>query len=292
MVRVAVIGSCSVDLVVEAERRPAAGETLFGTRFFTTCGGKGANQAVAAARLGAEVYMVGAVGTDWYGKTVLDNLRSAGVDTTYVAERDDVATGTAHITLAEGDNSILVVPGANFSVTPADIDAAWSVLREADIVLLQHEIPLATVRYAVLRLAAAGIDVVLNPAPAAEIAPEVQQACRYITPNEHEMELMFPDGDIPQRMRDKLVVTRGSAGVDYDADGDWVRVPAFAVTAVDTTGAGDTFCSAFGVAIAEGKMPAEAIRFGNAAAALAVTGFGAQGAMPDRAKVEALLCNE
>lgn len=292
MVRVAVIGSSSVDLVVEAERRPQAGETLFGMRFFTTCGGKGANQAVAAARLGAQVHMVGAVGTDWYGKTVIDNLARAGVDTTYVARREEVATGTAHITLAEGDNSILVVPAANFTVTPADIDAAWEVLSQADIVLLQHEIPLATVRYAVLRLAAAGVDVVLNPAPADEIAPEVQQACRYITPNEHEMELMFPDGDIPERMRDKLIITRGSAGVDYYANGDWVRVPAFTVTAVDTTGAGDTFCSAFAVATAEGAAPAQAIRFANAAAALAVTGFGAQGAMPDRAAVEALLCNE
>ncbi len=289
MAKIAVIGSASADLVVEAPKRPSAGETLFGTRFFTACGGKGANQAIAAARLGAEVYMVGAVGTDAYGEMLLENYKNNGVNTQYVRVTDAVGTGTAHIILAEGDNSILVVPGANYDISREDIDHAWEMLQQMDIVLLQHEIPKEVIVYAIEKLGKAGVDVLLNPAPAQEMPAEVLAYCRYLTPNEHEFEVLFPDKEAPADLQDKLIVTRGKAGADYYENGQAQRVPTFTVEAVDTTGAGDTFNGALAVAYAEGMEMAQALRFANAAAALSVMGLGAQGGMPKREEVEEFL---
>ncbi len=293
MAKIAVIGSCSVDLVVEAQRRPAAGETLFGDRFFTACGGKGANQAVAAAKLGAEVYMVGAVGRDANGEMILANMKANGVHTEYVQILPEAATGTAHIILAEGDNSILVVPAANYAVTKEHIDAAAEMLLTADIILFQHEIPRETNEYAMRMLADAGREVLLNPAPAMEVPEDILRSCRYLTPNEHEYAVLFGEKEPPAEMKEKLIITVGAAGVEYYEDGELQRVPAYEVEVVDTTGAGDTFNAAFAVARADGMDMAAALRFANAAAALSVTGKGAQGGMPTRTETEELLqCKE
>ena len=167
MVKIAVIGSCSIDLTVEAGKRPAAGETIIGSRLIVSPGGKGANQAVAAARLGAQVHMIGCVGDDAYGTMIINNLKTNNVDTGYVSVLPGQNSGTAHIILAEGDNSIIVIKGANDLVMPKHIDTAWNVIAAADLVMLQHEIPLPTIDYIIGKCAAAGISVLLNPAPRA-----------------------------------------------------------------------------------------------------------------------------
>ena len=169
MSRIAVIGSCNVDLTVEADRRPGAGETVMGRRLIISPGGKGANQAVAAARVGADVWMIGCVGDDANGQMMMDTLKREGIHTDYVKVIPGVTTGTAHITLAEGDNSIIVVKGANDCVDEACIDEAWDVIKSCDMVLLQHEIPLETNAYVIRRAAEEGVSVMLNPAPFAEV---------------------------------------------------------------------------------------------------------------------------
>lgn len=293
MAKIAVVGSCSVDLVVEAQARPQAGETLFGKRFFTTCGGKGANQAVAASRLGADTYIVGAVGDDAYGKMLIENFVQNQVHTDYLQVLPEVTTGTAHITLAAGDNSILVVPGANFALTKAHIDQAMGCLRQMDIVLLQHEVPNEINRYVVAQLADTDVEVLLNPAPAESVPTEILTGCRYLTPNEHEYEVLFGETSLSEDLREKVIVTRGNAGATYYQDGIEQRIPAYQVEAVDTTGAGDTFNAAFAVARADGLAMDVALRFANAAAALSVMGLGAQGGMPTRRQVEEWIqCNE
>lgn len=290
MAKLAVIGSCSVDLVVEAARRPQAGETLFAEHFFMSCGGKGANQAVAAARLGADVAMIGAIGEDAYGKMLCENFVKNGVDARFLMTLPDVSTGTAHITLAEGDNSILVVPAANFRLTAAHIEQALDQLGELDMVLLQNEVPQDVTEDAIRLCAERNIPVLWNPAPARELALDVMAMCRYITPNDHELALLFDVADpleLSAEWQKKLIVTRGKDGVDY-YDGKGVhRVAGESVTVVDTTGAGDTFNGAFAVAISEGQDLETALRFANHAAALSITAHGAQGAMPWRDEMEA-----
>lgn len=292
MGRIAVIGSCNVDLVVEAERWPKAGETIFGSRFSTLPGGKGANQAVAAARLGAEVAMVGCVGDDANGDLMKKVLAADGVQTDFIKTISGVTTGTAHITLAEGDNTIVVVPGANAAVDEAVIDGAWDFLKTCDMLLLQHEIPLATNEYILKKAKAAGVPVLLNPAPFEKLPAETLALASYVTPNEHEAALMFPGLSREEILTEapcRVVMTVGARGVMYGEEGKAERVPGFSVPVVDTTGAGDTFNGAFAVAVSEGKPMREAVRFANAAAALSVGKLGAQGGMPRRAEVEAFL---
>lgn len=291
MSRIAVIGSVNVDLVVEAERHPAAGETVMGSSFSVVPGGKGANQAVAAARLGAEVYMVGCVGDDPYGQMMIDVLQKEGIHTEFIRVLPGIPTGTAHITIADNDNTIVVVKSANEKVDQACVDAAWDVVSRCDMVLLQHEIPLETNTYIVRRAGEAGVPVILNPAPFAKDPDEVLDSVTYVTPNEHEAALMFPEKSTEEilRGRESVVMTIGKAGVLYGAGGEIVKVPGFSVPVVDTTGAGDTFNGAFAVARSEGMQMGEAIRFANAAAALSIGKFGAQGGMPARKDVEELL---
>jgi ribokinase len=292
MIKMTVIGSSSMDLVVTASKRPNKGETIIGESFKTVPGGKGANQAVAAARLGAEVYMVGCVGGDGFGEEVVNNFISNGVVTTYVEPVTRSETGTAHITLADGDNSIIVVKGANNYVTPDFVEKAIDVIRESDIVLIQQEIPEETVEYVTEICYANQVPLLLNPAPARPISKTVIEKATFITPNEWEASVLFENKDIHEALKElpnKLLVTEGKNGVRY-YDGDKeVLVPAYVVEAVDTTGAGDTFNAAFAVAIAEGKSIEESIRFANRAASLSVTKFGAQGGMPTREEVEGSL---
>lgn len=289
MAKICVIGSSSMDLVVTSSRRPGAGETVLGESFKTVPGGKGANQAVAAARLGAEVHMIGRVGEDTFGTDILNNFEANGVNTQNVKPVTHLESGTAHIILAEGDNSIVVVEAANREVTPAYVDEAVDVIRNADIVLIQQEIPEETVVHVSSLCAKFGTPLLLNPAPARAISQEVIEHASYITPNEHEAEILFQGVSPAEALRqypNKLFITEGSKGVRYYDGEKEVLVPTYQVKAVDTTGAGDTFNAAFAVALAEGKPLQDSIRFANRAASLSVTKFGAQGGMPTRAEVE------
>ncbi|QOT13322.1 ribokinase [Paenibacillus sp. JNUCC32] len=292
MAKIVVIGSASMDLVVTSAKRPGAGETVLGDSFKTVPGGKGANQAVAAARLGAEVTMVGCVGDDSFGETILSNLQSNGVLTDYVEPVTGMESGTAHIILAEGDNSIVVVKAANDRITPEYVDQAEKAIQAADIVLIQQEIPEETVVHVSAICAKYQVPLMLNPAPARPVPSVVIERAAYITPNEHEAAILFHDeplGDVLRRYPNKLIVTEGKKGVRYFDGMKEVVVPGYKVEAVDTTGAGDTFNGAFAVALAEGMSLTDSLRFANRAASLSVMKFGAQGGMPSRLEVEGSL---
>lgn len=292
MAKIAVVGSSSMDLVVTSEKRPGAGETVLGDRFETVPGGKGANQAVAAARLGAEVHMIGCVGDDHYGEIILNNFTENRVLVNSVKPVTDEKSGTAHIILAEGDNSIVVVKGANDHITPSYVEAAAHVLKEADIVLIQQEIPEETVEYVSQYCHDHHIPLLLNPAPARKLSQTVIDQATYITPNEHEADVLFNGVSPAEALRqypNKVFITEGKSGVRYFNGEKEVLVPSYEVEAVDTTGAGDTFNAAFGVALAEKKSFEESLRFANRAASLSVTKFGAQGGMPMRGDVEGSL---
>ena len=292
MGHISVIGSCNMDLTVEADRRPQAGETVMGKRLVVSPGGKGANQAVAAARLGEAVYMIGCVGDDPYGSFMLKALKDSHVKTDYVSVLEGVNTGTAHIILAEGDNSIIVIKGANEKVTRDVVDKAFDVIRTSDLVMLQHEIPMDTIGYIIDRCYEEKVPVMLNPAPYMDIPEDWIEKVTYITPNEHEAALMFKGMDRDEILKShagKVIMTVGKDGVLYGEKEEVVHVPGFSVSVVDTTGAGDTFNGAFAAGRCEGLSVKEAIRFANAAAALSVGKLGAQGGMPWRKDVEDML---
>lgn len=292
MAKVVVIGSCNIDVTVESDRFAHPGETLFGKKLNLYPGGKGANQAVAAARLGAEVTMVGCIGDDMYGEMMLKTLKENHIDCSCLEVIPGENTGTAHITVAEEDNTIYVVKAANDRVEPRHIDAAMEKIKAADIVMLQHEIPFAAIHYAVRKCAEVGVPVLLNPAPVAPVPADIVELVTYLTPNEHEAAILF-EGKTTEEIllgyENKVIMTLGSKGVAYGDKGQVVNVSAFKVTPVDTTGAGDTFNGAFAVAKANGLDLAASIRFGNAAAALSVQRKGAQGGMPYLKEVEAML---
>jgi ribokinase len=278
-----------MDLVVTSAKRPMAGETVLGESFITVPGGKGANQAVAAARLGAEVSMVGCIGDDVYGEIILDNLKKNHVNTKYVEPVTGSASGTAHITLSEGDNSIIVVKGANDFITPEYVEKAKKVIEESDIVLVQQEIPEETVEYLADLCNMLQKRLLLNPAPARKLSEAVIQQASFLTPNEHEFEILFDGRDRTEVLTEypnKLFITEGKNGVRYFDGHEEKVVPSFEVEAVDTTGAGDTFNAAFAVAVAEGKSFDESLLFANRAASISVTKLGAQGGMPQRVEVE------
>lgn len=278
-----------MDLVVTSDKRPNAGETVLGESFKTVPGGKGANQAVASARLGADVYMVGRVGDDAYGQDILSNLQDQGVRTSYMKPVTEMESGTAHIILAEGDNSIVVVKGANDEVTPDYVREALSTIDDIGMVLIQQEIPEETVEAVCTICSEKGIPVTLNPAPARQVSQQILDQAAYITPNEHEAALMFDGLTIAEALRqypNKLLITEGKNGVRYFDGIKEVLVPGYPVKAVDTTGAGDTFNGALAVALAEGKSLYDALAFANLAASISVTKFGAQGGMPTREELE------
>lgn len=292
MAKIVVIGSCNVDITVECQRWAKPGETIFGDRLSINPGGKGLNQAVAAARLGAEVMMVGCIGDDVYGTLLQKTMEQNGIDSRHVKVLPGENTGTAHITVAENDNTIIVIKAANDLVAPSLIDEAWEDIQKADMVLLQHEIPASTNAYIIEKCAAAGIPVLLNPAPVAPVSAELLAKVTYLTPNEHEAAILFNDEGAESILlahEGKVIMTVGSKGVAYADGGNIITVPAFKVQPVDTTGAGDTVNGAFAVARASGKPLAEAIRFANAAAALSVQKLGAQGGMPYLKDVEEML---
>ncbi|HDR7799015.1 ribokinase [Bacillus tropicus] len=290
MPNIAVVGSISMDLVAVSKKRPKAGETVIGEAFHTIPGGKGANQAVAAARLGANVAMIGAVGNDNYGTVVRKNLENERVFIDYVVPVTDAVTGIAHIILAEEDNSIVVVQGANALVNESVVNRSKDLLIKADMVVLQLEIPLETVKYVLAICEEHNIPVMLNPAPAQVLSEDILEKATYITPNEHECRIVLDDFTSPieellAKYPNKLLMTEGSNGVRFHNGTEVVHVPSIAVDVVDTTGAGDTFNGALAVALSEGETLQKAIRFANIAGGLSVTKLGAQGGMPTRDKV-------
>jgi ribokinase len=300
---IVVVGSLNADLVVRVPRFPRPGETLAGRDFARFPGGKGANQAYAAARLGGTSAMVGQVGGDDHGAWLTAHLAAGGVDTTYVLRDGEAPTGVAIITLdAAGQNQIVLVPGANGTFTPDRLSTVESVLAGARVLLLQLEIPLDTVAAAARTARAAGALVILDPAPARDLPDGLLALADYVTPNETELSVLTGGGDVRDagdvRRRASQLRTRGCARVlvKLGARGaaliesqreEWW--PAREVPVVDTTAAGDAFNGAFAVALATGAPSDEAGRFATAAAALAVTRAGAQPAMPSRSEVERFL---
>ena len=295
MKKIAVIGSINMDMTAAAERIPRPGETVHAQSLRYLPGGKGANQAVSAARLGGNVTMFGCVGGDAFGPQLLENLRANGVNADHVGVVEGESTGLAMIVVGENDNAITVIPGANGRVSPDYVDRCWPEIEKADVVLLQNEIPAETVRHAALRLRAAGKTVIFNPAPAAPADGELLDAVTFFTPNEHETRIVLGDDETPvetliERFGGKLIVTLGSRGIGgCGPDGKFLRVPAIKAKVVDTTGAGDTMNGAFAFALAEGMAYADALRFSNAAAGIATEKPGAQAGMPTRAETEARL---
>lgn len=291
--KIAVIGSINMDLTARTQRLPGKGETLAAERMDYVPGGKGANQAVAAARLGADVTMFGCVGDDAFGGRLIENLRQNGVHTEYVRRLEGISSGLALITVAEKDNCIVVVPGANGQVSPAYLESVRDQVLQADIVLLQNEIPEETIEAAVDLCSRAGKTILYNPAPMRPVPEDLVEKVTYLTPNEHEAALLFPDAkDLEELMKagsGRLIVTLGSEGVAACREGEILRIPARPAKVADTTGAGDTFNGAFACALARGKELEEALVFANTAASLSTERYGAQGGMPTAEEVKAAL---
>jgi ribokinase len=299
MPNVIVIGSLNADLVVRAPRFPAPGETISGEDLAIIPGGKGANQAVAAARQGAQVSMLGRVGSDSFGPTLTQNLQKNEVDIAHV-QTDEAATGTAIIVVdANGQNSIVLSPGANGKVTPADVDTV--PFQGADMLLLQLEIPLETVIHAANLARQNGLRVILNPAPARPLPNDLLADVDILIPNENELGTLtgVPVTDIDSagsaakvllsKGVQTVVVTLGSKGSLLVTHEKSMHIPAFPVDVVDTTAAGDAFIGGLAAALLKGKSLVEAVRYGNASGALAATKFGAQPSLPTQDEVGLLM---
>ena len=301
MVRIAVVGSLMMDLVVRAPRLPAVGESLIAHSFQQFIGGKGGNQATAAARLGAEVAMIGRVGDDDFGGAILANLRNEGIDTANVFADSANGTGVAvPIVLDGGNNAIFAVPRANLVMGAADIERARAAIENADILMVQFEVGMAATEAAMQIARGAGRPVMLNPAPIAPHPPGLLDLANILLPNEVEAAALVPEagGDhgreaeaLLSRGPDVVVITLGQQGALVATPGQLTEVPAVPVIAVDSVGAGDAFCGAFAVALAEGATPVEAARFGAAAGAFAVTRPGAAASLPSRSEVQRILQN-
>ncbi|MBT2695960.1 ribokinase [Bacillus sp. ISL-40] len=290
--KITVIGSINMDLVTSTNRVPILGETLMGESFHTIPGGKGANQAVAAARLGADVTMIGCVGQDLFGQDLLKHLKEQGVNVDNVEPVTDTSTGIAAITISNGENQIIVIPGANYHVTPALVASFEDVIAKSDILLLQLEIPLESVEKAVELAHKHRVKVVLNPAPIQPLSKELLEKVDYLTPNEYEQQLLFDSVKWTEQERramlKKCIITRGSKGITFFQE-EKVEIPSFKVDVVDTTGAGDSFNGGFAYSISQGASLAEACQFATAVAALSVTKLGAQGGMPTMEEVRTFL---
>ncbi|WP_040584099.1 ribokinase [Sedimentibacter sp. B4] len=284
MGKTVVVGSINVDLVFTSEIRPKAGETVMGSTFSTIPGGKGANQAVAASKLGASSCMVGCIGNDQNGEFSINNLNLMNVDTSCIEKTDNAPTGVANIVVAEHDNSIIVIAGANYEITKEDIDNCKDVILSADIVLLQLEIPLDVVEYTADMCRKNNVRVLLNPAPAVELPKTLIENATYITPNEHELNIILgKQNNVDETIKmypNKIIVTMGSKGVKYFDGSEMKIVPSYNVEVVDTTGAGDTFCGGLAAALVRGDKLEDAIKFANKAAAISITKLGAQSGMP------------
>jgi len=298
--RVAVVGSANIDLTTFADRFPKPGETIFGQRFDLGFGGKGANQAVAARLCGADVFMVARVGSDLFGPATIENFKKLGIDTEHVKQVEGLSSGVAPIFVEpDGQNRILVVKGANDALKPADVDAAADMLRATDCIVLQFEIPLATVYYTIAFARKHGIRCILNPAPGQAVDMTKLSRLDYFVPNESEAEtitgMAVRNVDDARKCAAKLVndgirrviITLGSKGSLLAGHGLSEHAPAFPVKSVDSTGAGDAFIGSFAVSLAEGVPELEAVRRANLYAGLSTTGVGTQKSFYDRKRFDA-----
>ena len=300
---IAVLGSIHMDYVISLDRMPKLGETLIGKEFKMTPGGKGANQAVAAARLGAEVYMIGKVGEDSIGDELIRNLEKNGVRTDHV-KRAKTHSGVALIFIdSSGNNIIGVAPGADYHISKDDVDEAFEDLGDRiKILLLQLEIPVEIVEYAIKKFSERDVRIILNPAPYHPLSREVLSKVFIATPNEVELELMSgsktaSDHDLIRAGRwsiknlgiKNLVVTLGARGAMIITEREENLIPAFKVKPIDTTGAGDAFNGALAVALSRGESLEAAVRYANAAGALSTLKVGAQEALPTSEEVEKFL---
>jgi ribokinase len=297
--KIVVVGSFNMDLTAYMERLPRPGETVNGRQFVTGPGGKGSNQAVAAARLGAEVTFIGRVGNDVFADSAINIWKQERINTEYVVRDPDYATGVAPIWVDDhGENSIVVVLGANLAVSPADIDRAADVIAQADILITQLEIHYDAAAYALKIAKEKGIRTILNPAPARKLAPEVLALVDFLTPNETELDMLAgkTGSSVEEAARSLLtresqtvVVTLGAQGAQWVNPSGTGQIPTFPVKVIDSTGAGDAFNAGLAVSLAEGKSLTDAITFANATAGLCVTKPGTTLSMPRRDEVEALL---
>ena len=285
MKNIYIVGSINTDLVINAPYMPEAGETLTGDGFFTAHGGKGANQAVAAARLGGKVIMCGCVGDDAFGKDALASLQADGIDVSHIRVVENTPTGTAVIVVVNGDNRIVLDKGANGCLSKSDIDACLANAKVGDIYLTQLENPIEVIGYGLQKAKEKGMFVILNPAPAnTEIEPYLQY-CDLITPNETETELL---GGVDKLLTQTktLLITLGSKGFAVVTKDNRQEFPCMKVQAVDTTAAGDTLCGGLVARFANGYDLETAAKFGSKAASIACTRKGAQPSIPLQAEVE------
>jgi ribokinase len=298
--RIAVVGSANIDLTTFTDRFPKPGETIFGQRFDLGFGGKGANQAVAARLCGAEVFMVARVGSDLFGPATIENFRKQGIDPTHVKQVEGMSSGVAPIFVeSNGQNRILVVKGANDALRPADVDAASDMLKSADCIVLQFEIPLETVYYTVAFARKNGICCIVNPAPAQAVELAALKDLDYFVPNESEAETIGGTavrnaGDAKKCAEKflhagirRVIITLGANGSLLAGREGSEHVPAFAVNSIDSTGAGDAFIGSFAVFLGEGVPEREAVRRANLYAGLSTTGVGTQKSFYNRARFDA-----
>jgi ribokinase len=286
-VAVLVVGSANLDLVATTARIPAPGETVMGSGYAEHPGGKGLNQAVAAARAGAATAFVGALGDDAAGATLRDVLDEAGIDATHTATFGDVPTGRALITVSDtGENSIVVVPGANARVVADGLPTPFPA---AEVVLAQLEVPVEAVGAALRAGRAVGATTILNPAPARSLPDDLLAVCDVVVPNEHEVDLLGGPGHLLALGVRAVVVTLGARGAELHQPSGVTAIAPFAVDPVDTTGAGDTFCGSLAAAIASGASLVEALQRASVAAAISTTRHGAVPSIPTAAEVDAAL---
>jgi ribokinase len=298
--RIAVVGSANIDLTTFSNQFPKPGETIFGQKFDLGFGGKGANQAVAARLCGAEVFMVARVGSDLFGPATIENFRKQGIDPTHVKQVEGLSSGVAPIFVEpSGQNRILVVKGANDALKPADVDEAANVLKSADCIVLQFEIPIETVYYTVAFARKHGIRCIVNPAPAQLIDIAALKDLDYLVPNESEAETIsgarVKTVDDAKSCAEKLVgggirrviITLGANGSLLSSKEGSEHVAPYQVKSVDSTGAGDAFIGSFAVFLGEGIPEREAVRRANLYAGLSTTGIGTQKSFYDRARFDA-----
>lgn len=298
MGRVVVVGSSNTDLTVQVPRIPRPGETVLGGRFYMVGGGKGANQAVAAVRVGAAVALIGRTGEDEFGRAAHERLETEGIDTTYLSSSEETASGVALIVVdGEGENAISVAPGANGELAPEDVEEAEPAIAVADVLVAQLEIPLETVERAFELAGRHAVTTILDPAPAQELPKDLLRRVSVITPNEMEAEALtgFSTGTsegVPHAAERLLelgvetaLVTLGPAGSYVAADDERFHVPGLEVEAVDSTAAGDVFVGALATALADGWGLRRSVDFANVAAALSVRTPGAQPSAPEREAV-------
>ena len=302
--KVVVVGSFMMDLVIKAERRPQKGETLIGQQFGMFGGGKGNNQAIAAVRLGGDVTMVGRLGMDSFGDTLMDALVEEGVEIRFIVRDAEVGTGVGSPVIdADGDNSIIIVPRANMRLSAADVDRAASAISDSDVLLLQLEVPIAASQRAAEIAKSSGTKVILNPAPARDLPDSFLAQVDILTPNQVEAELLsgveVSDSEGAERaariLLDRgvsaVILTLGEGGALLFKDGLTTSIPAYRVNVVDTTAAGDAFCGALATALARGEALEDAVVFANAAGALAVTVLGAAPSMPTAKQITEFLAS-